>query len=800
MTRPLSLGVVILVIAAAPLVAQTNLLVNGSFDTPALPNGDCSKDPGAIDNWTGTGMQRNGDWAIAPCPRAGDVAHLSMQGWGNGTLYATQTVSGLTPGQLYTLAGWWYKQHSDPFGVLTCTAELRNGPAQDSPLIASKTVFRYGGQDNQWSEFSVSGTLPAGSTVVTVVLRGINSGGTGFALHADDVRLVEGNCFSPPTIASITPGHGVRGTTVSDASIAGSNFVAGQTSVKLTRGDAPEIVATNVVVSGTASLTCSFNLSTAVLGPYNVVLSVAGQGCPTDTLPDGFLVILPEFSNGSFELPTAPGACPPVPLAGAPTDWSFREISLYGYGNALYRDGDIWAPSCPPLDGLHYATSSSTNDGAAGAEATIYQTFAVTPGLTYAFSGSFAGGGANTVTMELRDGSLASPALNTSTIHTPASGSYDWTFNTVSGTPSSGMMTAVWHIDLAGAGPHATHADGLAVEVCNTPVDLTAISPNVATNEGPISITNLAGAGFAMGSTPVVQLIKGNTVLTATEVNVLSPNQITCSFDLTGAPSGKYVLRVKQGGCSATIPADNPGAFLVVAAEFVNGGFEDPGADLNCGPPPVPTGGLPTGWNSDANLIRDGNAPVPPSCPSPADGHYGSMSRAGGTLNAWQTVKVLPGQQYTFSGQFAGSADCIIRLLDGDELGMVLASSPVFTDGDGGAWQPASVAATALSEVMTVMWTIENTTAGAPGGHADGLTLTSSCHPIWADYDDDNDVDMDDFSMLQRCLTTAGTEPIDPYCRCFDRAAPAGTIDDRDIPLFTLCASGPNIPWTTCAP
>src|SRR5690606_18835725 len=117
---------------------------------------------------------------------------------------------------------------------------------------------------------------------------------------------------------------------------------------------------------------------------------------------------------------------------------------------------------------------------------------------------------------------------------------------------------------------------------------------------------------------------------------------------------GRYSVIVKQGGC---IGSQLGVEVLVAATEFVNGSFEEPFAgDIDCGPPPAPVPGLPTGWNTDSNLHRDGNSPIPPSCPNPNDmGHYGFMSDAGAaSQRAWQTIAVDQGNQYTFSGEFGG--------------------------------------------------------------------------------------------------------------------------------------------------
>lgn len=68
------------------------------------------------------------------------------------------------------------------------------------------------------------------------------------------------------------------------------------------------------------------------------------------------------------------------------------------------------------------------------------------------------------------------------------------------------------------------------------------------------------------------------------------------------------------------------------------------------------------------------------------------------------------------------------------------------------------------------------------------------------DYDDDGDVDQDDYAVLQACFTGpnyGGT--LTPECRCYDATGPEigvadGSVDQQDVIAFEACASGPFIP------
>ena len=79
------------------------------------------------------------------------------------------------------------------------------------------------------------------------------------------------------------------------------------------------------------------------------------------------------------------------------------------------------------------------------------------------------------------------------------------------------------------------------------PLTITTITPSSAPNTGPVSITNLTGTGFASGA--IINLTKtGETNITATDVTVISPNKITCTFPITGKKTGLWNVVVEQDG------------------------------------------------------------------------------------------------------------------------------------------------------------------------------------------------------------------------------------------------------------
>ena len=129
-----------------------------------------------------------------------------------------------------------------------------------------------------------SNTINNGTHVIRV--RGRDSLGNWGALALVNVLV---NNFNAPTVTSITPSIGQRGTTVNITDLHGTHFVSGMT-VKLTRAGKPDISGESVSVVSTVKMTCVFNLpSTAEVGLWNVV--VTNPSAQQGTLANGFSIV-----------------------------------------------------------------------------------------------------------------------------------------------------------------------------------------------------------------------------------------------------------------------------------------------------------------------------------------------------------------------------------------------------------------------------------------------------------------------------------------------------------------------------
>jgi hypothetical protein len=806
------------------LTMGANLLQDPTFSEPSTIT--CNDHPSsALWNYAvwqyntsrpsdGNKCRRNAETHGPTCPRDPLGANDSMRGsisWGEPAehrIYQTVTVQS---GVAYLLTGFW-AGGNDTGTAGTFKVELRDGAGFSGAVLGS-----YGGTIPAssafgWTQFSVTGT-PASGQMTVVVDGNVQSWGA-HSIHVDGLVLDVAPCTTPPTITepvppatNPTPDHGGRGSTLTGVQVSGSNFVAGNTSVLLARG-ATEIAATNVQVTSSTTLTCDLSLAGAGAGYWDLV--VRKPGCPDGLLLNAFLVVLsgPNLTNGSFELPTAAGGCP-VTEQGAPTDWAAIQFDFYlggENGSVIHRDeASTYPPSCPPPDGQHYASTRGGTDRSAGTMR-LMQTITVTPNQPYTLTGFFAGGGPNTVSIAMLDGGQdAGPigGMSQAVVHT-GSDVYDWKFGYVSGTPTTDILTVRWEVGNNLDGAKSASVDNLTLVPCTAGVGLTGLLPAAAANDAVLTGATITGSGFS-GGTPTIYLVSATKSVPGTNVNVAGDNTITCDFNLTGAPGGAYDLIVGNHGCFVTLT----GALVAAPSALVNGEFEDPTADQNCGPPPAPILGVPTGWSAlaPAEFTRDNNVYVPTCpCPDSQGGHYAAMSTGfGHEQRGWQTLKVVTGRSYRFEGWFAGggSNTVTIKLVDGvDPTAAALAETTVATPTGGGYdWQHAAVQAHAASDIITVVWEMTGSQDGtANTTHADGLTFETPCNSPFADTDGDGDVDQADFAVLQACYTGPGAGPVPAtpeYCKCLDvegaGGQPDNDIDQADLNRFEACASGPGI-------
>ena len=91
-------------------------------------------------------------------------------------------------------------------------------------------------------------------------------------------------------------------------------------------------------------------------------------------------------------------------------------------------------------------------------------------------------------------------------------------------------------------GYSATLSGGFNIDY--PPPTLSGITPNSGVNDGPVAITDLAGMGFRDGIQ--VSLVTATSQIEATGVALVSPEKLTCDFDLRGAAAGPWDVMVEN--------------------------------------------------------------------------------------------------------------------------------------------------------------------------------------------------------------------------------------------------------------
>ena len=91
--------------------------------------------------------------------------------------------------------------------------------------------------------------------------------------------------------------------------------------------------------------------------------------------------------------------------------------------------------------------------------------------------------------------------------------------------------------------------------VTNPGPAVTGVTPATAYTGTSVTITNLAGAGFMNGATVKLNSTSDPTGITASDVVVITQNQISCTFDLTGAPLGtRNIVVTNTDGKTGILP------------------------------------------------------------------------------------------------------------------------------------------------------------------------------------------------------------------------------------------------------
>lgn len=357
-----------------------------------------------------------------------------------------------------------------------------------------------------------------------------------------------------PVVTSIAPRSGSNEGTVDIAELAGANFQSGA-AVKLTRSGEADIVATNVEVVSTSKIKCKFDLTGKTMGWWNVV--VVNADSQPGSLPEGFRITGPPAPAPTLTSVTPnsrpnTGVLEVTDLAGtgfqpeatvkltrsgeaaivatnvnvvSPTRITCRfdvfEAAV-GKWNVVLTNPDeqsatlaeavtiLAAPVLPPTV-ARIEPRSATNTGPVNAAGIFGANFR--PGAAVRLTRA---GRPDIVATEV---AVANPEKITCR--------FDLT----------GKAVGKWNVVVTNPdGQTSSLAEGFAV--CEV-LRVTGITPGSGTCTGAVSITDLAGAGFQPGAS--VRLARaGQADVLGVDVNVANPSKITCVFDLTGRPVGRW--------------------------------------------------------------------------------------------------------------------------------------------------------------------------------------------------------------------------------------------------------------------
>jgi hypothetical protein len=131
-----------------------------------------------------------------------------------------------------------------------------------------------------------------------------------------------------PSVASISPGSAVTGSTVSVTDLAGADFDLTGATVKLKKSGETDIDATGVTVVSSSRITCTLSLGAAAAGTWDVYVRNASSG-KSGTLADGFTVGAADTSY------------PVWYLAEGSTDWGYDTLIYMQNPNSSAVTADV---------------------------------------------------------------------------------------------------------------------------------------------------------------------------------------------------------------------------------------------------------------------------------------------------------------------------------------------------------------------------------------------------------------------------------------------------------------------------
>ncbi len=463
-------------------------------------------------------------------------------------------------------------------------------------------------------------------------------------------------------------------------------------------------------------------------------------------------------------------------------------------------------------------------------------------------------------TVNVWDGDIGGTLIGTASIdettpgtepENPLTGS--WVKVVITGTSNSGYVTVQFTTQLMTAAwgkPGGVFADAFkltASPICSDPLNPWIAYPTSAKSNTDPTVTITGGSNLdEVSAVSLVRLTnrasQPDSVVPGTVLSQ-TPTRLVVSFPLQrdDHPTGIYnIVLEKPSSPPANLafyriqprtrgtglpPRYHPNVPATFANGFsfqpllLNGDFEAEGKHTS------KDVSITIGWTSlgVTNPVYNGSTHHPPDDDNPPWGYNketdnrGSVSEGSASSNArivQEGIPVRPNYGLTLTGWIYGGSNGgpyfhQVLIHDGDANGNIIGQYQLPNAGGGGGtqtgWQAVSIVdAMPTQSTVTVEWGHTpngSTTYGTVTTHVDQLLLVqekATCSPIFADADNDGDVDQIDFAAFQECFT--GDEGIMPTgtrydCGCFDVAgATPNLITQADLTVFERCATGPGIP------
>ncbi|MCX6699122.1 MAG: PKD domain-containing protein, partial [Methanomicrobiales archaeon] len=464
------------------------------------------------------------------------------------TVASISPVNGVNNGPLtITILGTNFQNGASAFLNLTGQSDINN------------TTLTVNSPNNITATFQLNGT----STGVWNVVVMNNDGQKGSLPLAFTIK------YPAPEVSSINPSSGINTGVINITDLRGDWFKTGAT-VKLSRANQADIPGTSVLVDTPNRILCLFDLTGKLAGPWNV--TVTNPDMQSGTKENGFIVTQP-----------APTVSAIVPTTGVNNEVKTVNITGTGFKTGVIANltqGSIIIQNKTPTsvfnDGT-LITCSFNLTGAAtgpwdvivtnldGKSATLSGGFAVNaPGPTITCPVTPSSGKNNEVVgISNIAGSNFQPGASV-VFWKDALPQRGATSVSVTSTKITcfidlkGAQVGPWNVTVRNPdGQNATCTNGFYVFYPQAP-HIIGIQPNSGMNIAPINVT-ITGTGFEAD-------IIANLTLAAPPISGYNyggnGSPITCTFNLTGRPTGSYSLTVKNNdGQSDTWD----GAFTVTA-------------------------------------------------------------------------------------------------------------------------------------------------------------------------------------------------------------------------------------------